>query len=81
MRLPVKAWEWRPFRRFGLTERLLAILLIVAAIDFVVNTVLFDQAGDFALRRDDATRIADNVTLVGRALERSEEHTSELQSH
>lgn len=71
MRLPVKAWEWRPFRRFGLTERLLAILLIVAAIDFMVNTVLFDQAGDFALRRDDATRIADNVTLVGRALERT----------
>lgn len=63
--------RWRPFRGFGLTERLLAILLVVAAIDFAVNTLLFDQAGSFALRRDDAARIADNATLAGRALERT----------
>ncbi|MDF8331704.1 ATP-binding protein [Novosphingobium cyanobacteriorum] len=71
MKLRLGPTDWRPFRRFGLTERLLAILLVVVTIDFVVNSVLFDQAGAFALRRDDATRIADNVTLVGRALDRT----------
>ena len=52
------------FRRFGLPERLLAILLLVAGIDFAANTLLFDRASRFALREDDAARV-----IVDRVLE------------
>jgi HAMP domain-containing protein len=55
--------------RFGLPERLLAILVLMAAIDFGANAVLFDRASNFALRSDDAARIAENLTIASRALE------------
>lgn len=61
---------WRPFRRFGLPERLLAILLLITATDFTANTLVFDQAGTFALHQDDAARIAEHLTLAARAIER-----------
>jgi signal transduction histidine kinase len=63
--------RWRPFRRFGLPERLLAILLFVIAIDFAANTVVFNRAGTFALHEDDAARIAENLVLVSRILDRT----------
>lgn len=62
--------RWRPFRRFGLPERLLAILLLVTAIDFTANTLVFDSAGTFALHQDDAARIAEHLTLAAKAIER-----------
>lgn len=58
-------------RRFGLPERLLAILLLVALIDFAANTLLFDRASAFALRRDDASRIAETLVVASRAIERT----------
>lgn len=58
-------------QRFGLPERLLAILLLVAGIDFAANTLLFDRAGAFALRRDDAARIAETLVVASRAIERT----------
>ncbi|WP_408590329.1 ATP-binding protein [Novosphingobium sp.] len=63
--------RWRPFRRFGLPERLLAILLLVTAVDFTANTLVFDQAGTFALHQDDAARIAEHLTLASRAIEQT----------
>lgn len=59
----------RALRRFGLPERLLAILVLMAAIDFGSNAVLFDRASNFALRSDDAARIAENLVIASRALE------------
>lgn len=59
----------RALRRFGLPERLLAILVLMAAIDFGANAVLFDRASNFALRSDDAARIAENLVIASRALE------------
>lgn len=56
-------------RRFGLPERLLAILLLVALTDFAANTLLFDRASAFALRRDDAARIAETLVVASRAIE------------
>lgn len=58
-------------RRFGLPERLLAILLLVAGVDFAANTLLFDRASHFAVREDDASRIAENLVLASRALEQT----------
>lgn len=59
-------------RRLGLTERLLAILLLVAAVDFLANTFLFDSATTAAVQRDDAARIGENLSLALRALSREE---------
>lgn len=58
-------------RRFGLPERLLAILLLVALVDFAANTLLFDRASQFALREDDAARVAENLIIATRAIERA----------
>jgi len=57
-------------RRLGLTERLLAILLLVAAIDFLANTFLFDSATTTAVQRDDAARIGEHLALAARAVSR-----------
>lgn len=61
--------RFRLFRRFGLIERLIAVLLLVILIDFIANTVLFERASSFELRRDDAERIAENLVLASRAIE------------
>lgn len=65
MRLPLMR-----LRSLGLTERLLAILLVVAAIDFAANTFLFDSATTSALRRDDAARISEHVEVAARMVVR-----------
>ncbi len=57
--------------RFGLPERLLAILLLVAAIDFAANSLLFDRANNAALQRDTSARVAEHLMLASRALERA----------
>lgn len=56
-------------RRFGLPERLLAILLLVAGVDFAANTLLFDRASRFALREDDAARVAEHLVIASRIIE------------
>ena len=58
------------FRRMGLPERLLAVLLLVVVVDVVANSLLFERVNSFELRRDDAERIAENLVLATRALER-----------
>lgn len=59
------------FRRFGLPERLLAILLLVAGVDFAANTLLFERASQFAVREDDAARVAEHLVIASRAIERT----------
>jgi len=61
----------RLFRRFGLPERLLAVLLLAALLDFAVNSFLFERANTFVLRQDDAERIVENLVLATRAMERT----------
>jgi signal transduction histidine kinase len=58
----------RLFRRMGLPERLLAILLLVVLVEVVASTVVFERANSFELRRDDAERIAENLVLASRAV-------------
>lgn len=60
------------FRRMGLPERLLAVLLLVIVVDFVANSFLFDRVNSFELRRDDAERIAENLVLATRTLEQAD---------
>ncbi|PEQ13860.1 histidine kinase [Novosphingobium sp. PC22D] len=61
----------RLFRRLGLPERLLAVLLLVIVVDVIANSLLFERANSFQLRRDDAERIAENLVLATRTLERT----------
>ncbi|NLR73333.1 HAMP domain-containing protein [Novosphingobium sp. ERN07] len=58
-------------RKFGLPERLLAILLLVAGVDFAANTLLFERASQFAVREDDAARVAEHLAIASRALEQA----------
>lgn len=58
-------------RRLGLPERLLAVLVLVLIVDFAANSFLFDRVNAFELRRDDAERIAENLVLATRTLERT----------
>lgn len=58
------------FRRMGLPERLLAVFLLVLVVDVVTNSLLFERVNSFELRRDDAERIAENLVLASRSLER-----------
>ena len=61
----------RLFGKLGLPERLLAVVLLVVVVDIVANTVLFERVNSFELRRDDAERIAENLVLASRAIERA----------
>ncbi|MCX7285479.1 MAG: ATP-binding protein [Novosphingobium sp.] len=58
-------------KRLGLPERLLAILLLVAGVDFAANTLLFERASQFAVRKDDAARVAEHLVIASRAIERT----------
>ena len=58
-------------RRLGLPERLLAVLILVLIVDFAANSFLFERVNSFELRRDDAERIAENLVLATRTLERT----------
>ncbi|WP_298286479.1 ATP-binding protein [Novosphingobium sp.] len=59
------------FRRFGLPERLLAILLLVAGVDIAANTLLFERASQLASREDDAAHVAEHLMIASRVLERT----------
>lgn len=71
-------------RRLGLPERLLAVLILVLIIDFLASSVLFERANSFELRQDDAERIAENLVMATRTLERTSlperEHVADLLS-
>jgi signal transduction histidine kinase len=58
-------------RRLGLPERLLAVLVLVLIVDFLTNSFVFERVNSFELQRDDAERIAGNLVLATRTLERT----------
>lgn len=58
-------------RHLGLPERLLAVLILVLIVEFAANSFLFERVNTFELRRDDAERIAENMVLATRTLERT----------
>jgi signal transduction histidine kinase len=58
-------------RRLGLPERLLAVIALVLIVDFAASSFVFERVNSFELRRDDAERIAENLVLATRTLERT----------
>lgn len=59
------------FRRMGLPERLLAVLLLVVLVEFAANCFVFERVNSFELNHDDADRIAENLVLARRTIERA----------
>lgn len=53
----------------GLFGRLLGLLVLVMAVDFAANALVFEKASDFALHEEDAGRLAERLVVVGRVLD------------
>lgn len=70
-------WLIALFRRMGLPERLFAVLVLVVVVEFAANSFLFERANTFELRKDDAERISENLTLAHRSLEHAKENERE----
>ncbi|MET0364971.1 MAG: ATP-binding protein [Sphingobium sp.] len=57
----------------GLLGRILIILALVMATEFVANTYIFERASQFALRDDEAQRMAAHLVVARRVLDRTAE--------
>ena len=53
----------------GLFGRLLGLLVLVMAVDFAANALVFEKASDFALHEEDASRLAERLVVVSRVLD------------
>lgn len=55
----------------GLLGRILLILALVMATEFVATTYIFERASQFALRDDEAQRMAEHLVVARRVLDRT----------
>lgn len=55
----------------GLLGRIFIIFALVLATEFVANTYIFERAGQFALREDEARRMAEHLVVARRVLDRT----------
>lgn len=53
---------------FGLLGRILLILLLTVAIEFGVSTFLYERAGRFSIREDEAHRLAEHLVIAQKML-------------
>lgn len=54
----------------GLLGRIFIIFALVLATEFIANTYIFDRASQFALREDEARRMAEHLVVARRLLDR-----------
>ncbi|MDX3909971.1 MAG: ATP-binding protein [Sphingobium sp.] len=62
----------RRTRSIGLLGRILIILLIVMATEFVATTVQYQRASQFSLEEDDARRMAEHLVVARRVMDRTD---------
>ncbi|MFT3965483.1 MAG: ATP-binding protein [Sphingobium sp.] len=62
----------RRLASIGLLGRILLILALVMATEFIANTYIFERASQFALRDDEAQRMAAHLVVARRVLDRTE---------
>jgi signal transduction histidine kinase len=55
----------------GLLGRIFLILALVLGTEFVANTYIFERASQFALREDEARRMAEHLVVARRLLDRT----------
>ncbi|WP_157218216.1 ATP-binding protein [Flavisphingomonas formosensis] len=58
-------------RSLGVLARILLILVAIMATEFIANTLVFNRANRFALREDDAHRMAEHLVVARRVLDRT----------
>ncbi len=61
----------RKLASVGLMGRILLILALVMATEFIANTYIFERANQFALRDDEAQRMAEHLVVARRVLDRT----------
>lgn len=67
----------------GLIGRLVAILILALAVEFVASTLLYERASEFSVRDDEARRLAEHLVIAQRLVretpvERRQEMADEL---
>ncbi|KQN26618.1 histidine kinase [Sphingomonas sp. Leaf33] len=67
----------------GIIARLVAILLVTLVVEFAVSTAIYEQASEFAVREDEARRLAEHLVIARRLVaeqprERRHEMADEL---
>ncbi|AKH44122.1 signal transduction histidine kinase [Altererythrobacter atlanticus] len=58
-------------RPSSLLGRLLGILVLVVAADFILNAIVFERANEFSLQEEDASRMSDQLVVAYRMLDQS----------
>ncbi|SNS23985.1 Signal transduction histidine kinase [Sphingomonas laterariae] len=50
----------------GLLGRIVAIILLTVTIEFAASTLLYERAGEFSIKEDEARRLAEHLVIVQR---------------
>lgn len=55
-----------PRPSIGLLGRIVAIILLTVTIEFAASTLLYERAGEFSIKEDEARRLAEHLIIVRR---------------
>lgn len=61
----MRRWLHLPRSAFG---QIILILLLTTAIEFAISTLLYERAGSFSVREDEARRLAEHLVVATRVL-------------
>lgn len=53
----------------GLIGRIVGIILLTVMLEFAVSTVLYERAGEFSIKEDEARRLAEHLVIVHRLVD------------
>ena len=53
----------------GLIGRIVGIILLTVMLEFVVSTLLYERAGEFSIKEDEARRLAEHLVIVQRLVD------------
>jgi signal transduction histidine kinase len=53
----------------GLIGRIVGIILLTVMLEFAVSTVLYERAGEFSIKEDEARRLAEHLVIVHRLID------------
>ncbi|KTE02338.1 ATP-binding protein [Sphingopyxis sp. H115] len=53
----------------GLIGRIVGIILLTVTMEFVVSTLLYERAGEFSIKEDEARRLAEHLVIVHRLVD------------
>ncbi|HEV2599073.1 ATP-binding protein [Sphingopyxis sp.] len=66
----------------GLIGRIVGIILLTVTMEFAVSTLLYERAGEFSIKEDEARRLAEHLVIVERLIdERPQEERPAIASY